>query len=182
MRGMQSEMWTSMPGIIEAYNPAEMSATVQPALQFRRRTMQGTYQWETLALLIHCPVLFPSGGGYSLTFPITKGDECKVFFSMRCIDNWWSKGGVQTQAELRMHNASDGFVFVGPRSQPRVLAPNPSTSGVQLRSDDGQTVIEITSAGINFQTNGSLNINAQGSITISSAANIAMVAPIITEN
>ena len=182
MRGMQSEIWTSMPGIIEAYNPANMTATVQPALQFRRRTMQGDYKWETLALLIYCPVLFPNGGGYSLTFPITKGDECKVFFAMRCVDNWWSHGGVQRQAELRMHNASDGFVMVGPRSVPRVLSPAPSTASVQLRSDDGHTVIEITSTGINFQTQGALSINATGQITIHSDANIALTAPLITEN
>ena len=44
-----------------------------------------------------------------------------------------------------MHDLSDGFVFVGVRSQPRVI-PNVSTGATQLRSDDGSTLIELDPA------------------------------------
>lgn len=140
--GRQSFIWTSLPAIVESFNAAEMTATVQPAIQARVQNQDGTFVWDTLPLLIHCPVQFPSGGGFTLTFPVAKGDECLVVFSSRCIDGWWQASGVAPQAELRMHDLSDGCVLLGIRSLPRVLT-NISATSTQLRSDDGNTLIEV---------------------------------------
>jgi hypothetical protein len=46
-----------------------------------------------------------------------------------------------------MHDLSDGFAIIGPRSQPRRLAPSVDPEAVQLRSDDGEQHITITPAG-----------------------------------
>ncbi|MGC8050122.1 Gp138 family membrane-puncturing spike protein, partial [Salmonella enterica] len=78
----------------------------------------------------------------SMTFPVAQGDECLVVFASRCIDSWWQSGGIQEQAELRMHDLSDGFAILGFRSQPRALS-NISTTSAQLRSDDGATFIDL---------------------------------------
>lgn len=139
---LQARMWTSMPGIIESYDPATMTASVQISIQGKVQDNKGNWTDQTLPLLVDCPVKFPNGGGFSLTFPIQKGDECEVTFSSRCIDSWWQNGGVQPQFEYRVHDLSDGFVEVGPRSQPRVLS-NISTNTVQLRNDAGDTYVEI---------------------------------------
>jgi Phage protein Gp138 N-terminal domain len=146
MDGRQAAIWTSMPGIIESFNPLEMTAAVQPSTQARVQGSDGSFSWVTLPLLIHCPVQFPAGGGFTLTFPVAPGDECLVVFASRCIDAWWQSGGVQPQAELRMHDLSDGFVLLGFRSIPRVIA-NLSSSTTQLRSDDGSTYVEVRSDG-----------------------------------
>ncbi|MCL9653139.1 hypothetical protein L2088_00345 [Pseudomonas protegens] len=97
---------------------------------------------QSRPLLLDCPVQFPAGGGCTLTFPVAKGDECLVVFSSRCIDAWWQSGGIQVQAELRMHDMSDGFALLGFRSLPRMI-PGISTSAVQLRSDHSSAFIEV---------------------------------------
>lgn len=160
-RGHQTGIWTAIPGIIDSFDPATMTATVQPAIQMTVRDEQGRTTPDNRPLLLDCPVQFPAGGGCSLTFPVKPGDECLVVFASRCIDAWWQSGGVQGQAEPRMHDQSDGFVLLGFRSQPRII-PSVSTSAAQLRSDDGQAFVEInpSSHAINATTPGPLTLTA----------------------
>lgn len=160
-RGHQAGIWTAIPGIIDSFDPATMTATVQPAIQMTVRDTQGRTTPGNRPLLLDCPVQFPAGGGCSLTFPVKPGDECLVVFASRCIDAWWQSGGVQGQAEPRMHDQSDGFVLLGFRSQPRII-PSVSTSAAQLRSDDGQAFVEInpSSHAINATTPGPLTLTA----------------------
>lgn len=142
LRGHQAKMWTALPATVHSFNATAMTAELQPTIQASVRGPDGTFTWTTLPLLVDVPVVFPSGGGFTLTFPVTAGDEALVVFSTMCIDNWWLAGGVQSQAELRLHDLSDGFAFVGPRSQPRVLSAI-NTAAAQLRSDDGATYVEV---------------------------------------
>ena len=143
MRGKQSEMWTALPGIVQSFDPVEKTCSVQPSIQCRvLNPKTGEKRWEQLPILGDCPVWFPSGGGCTMTFPIAKGDECLVIFSSRCIDGWWQDGGVQPQTILRMHDLSDGFVLVGLSSLKNVPA-NISTTSVELRSNDGQAIIQL---------------------------------------
>lgn len=145
LQSQQSEVWTALPGIVESFDPIAMTCEVQPAVQIQLTNPNDRSQksWMDISLLVDCPVYFPSGGGCTLTFPIVKGDECLVVFSSRCIDAWWQSGGHQNQQVImRMHDLSDGFVFAGVRSQPRVIA-NVSTISTQLRSDDGTAIIDL---------------------------------------
>ncbi len=144
--GMRAGLWTALPGTIESFDPATMTCQVQPGLKMQVRALDGTITSVALPLLVDCPVQFPSGGNCTLTFPVTRGDECLVVFASRCIDSWWQSGGVQEQAELRMHDLSDGFVLLGFRSKPRALS-SVSTTTAQLRSDDGKTYVDLDPAG-----------------------------------
>lgn len=156
--GRQSQIWTAGPGIIQSFDPDEMTCSVQPAIQARVAAPDGSLSWKTLPLLVDCPVQFPGGGGASLTFKVSQGDECLVVFSHRCIDGWWYSGGVQPQLEARMHDLSDGFVLLGVRSRPRVLA-DISTTSTQLRSDDGLTLVDLN------PTTKAISIIAPGGLT-----------------
>jgi hypothetical protein len=142
MDGRQAQIWTCLPGIIQSFDAAAMTAVVQPSIMGLQRAADGSTKLVKMPVLADCPVIFPSGGGCTLTFPIAAGDECKISFSSRCIDAWWQSGGIQPQAEYRMHDLSDGFVEVGPRSQPRVLE-NISATATELRSDDGETKVSL---------------------------------------
>jgi len=144
----RADMWTALPAIIEKYDEKKIITSAQPTIKGRWRDPQGKWHWVQLPLCLDCPVQFPSGGGYTLTFPITKGDEGILIFSSRCIDKWWKDGGVQQQAVLRMHDLSDGMFIPGIRSQARKLDPVPSTNSVVLRSDDNKRLISITSDSI----------------------------------
>lgn len=197
--GWQATVWTCLPGIVQSFDAAKMTCAVQPAIQGIQTDQQGNATAINMPLLLDCPVIFPSGGGCTLTFPIAVGDECVVHFSSRCIDAWWQLGGVGPQAEFRMHDLSDGFVQVGPRSQPRVLS-SISTSSVQLRSDDGSAHIDINPSShlITLQTSGNLQATPAGNLTatvggnlqatvtgtttVSSTGAISMTAPSISLN
>lgn len=164
--GRQTRIWTALPGIVQSFDPATLTATVQPAIQGRIADRDGVVSLVDLPLLVDCPVQFPAGGGVSLTFPVEAGDECLVVFASRCIDAWWQSGGVQPPLEARMHDLSDGFVVLGFRSQPRVLSPAPSTTAAVLRSDDGTTVVALDPEA---QT---LVLTAPGGATITAATTI----------
>jgi len=173
--GWQSKLQTASPGIIESFDRDAMTCSVQPAIKGQIRDETGAVQDVDLPMLVDCPVQFPSGGGCTLTFPVKKGDECLVVFSSRCIDSWWQSGGVQAQADLRMHDMSDGFALLGFRSQPRVIG-NISSTAAQLRTDDGAAFVEVDSSthAINATTSGAATVSAQGNITMS--------APLVTIN
>lgn len=169
LQSWQRGIWTALPGIVDTFNPAENTCTVQPALRGLQRAPDSATTWHALPLLIHCPVVFPGGGGFCLTFPLKKGDECLVVFASRCIDAWWQQGGVQDQAELRLHDISDGFVIPGVRSVPRVPA-SISTTAAQLRNDAGTVAISLEPSGnVQIVTPGAVNVSA-ASATITAAS------------
>lgn len=145
---MRAGLWTALPGIIQSFSGGgdfPLTCAVQPAIKVLVRQQDGSIVSTPLPLLVDCPVQFPSGGNCTLTFPVAPGDECLVVFANRCIDAWWQSGGIQEQAEVRMHDLSDGFVLLGFRSKPRALA-NVSTTATQLRSENGATYIEMNPA------------------------------------
>lgn len=166
IKGEMTDLWTALPGIVKAVGDGTVD--VQPAIQGQwLDPSKGQWQNVNLPLLLDCPVVFPSAGGITLTLPIQEGDEVLVVFSSRCIDNHWQSGGVQPQAEIRMHDLSDGFALPGYRSKPRKLA-NVSSSTAQLRNDAGTAYVELDASGagvINMVAPGGVNITGDLSVS-----------------
>lgn len=161
--GRVSSVWTSLPGIITKVNFQQMTVEVQPAIQAIITNPDGTTKNVNLPLLVDVPIVFPSAGGFTLTFPIKAGDEVLVILACRCIDSWWQSGNIGAPVEARMHDLSDGFAIPGPKSQPKKLS-NISSSNVQLRNDSGSTFVEITPSGdINLKAT---NINVTGKMKV----------------
>jgi hypothetical protein len=145
MDGYAANQWHAMPGIVESYNATRGTVSVQPSIQAIISNLSGpsvSTSNVNLPVLLDVPVVYMGGGLFVTTFPIQVGDEALVVFADRCIDRWWAKGGIQKQAEIRLHDLSDGFAFIGPRSLARSI-PNVSSTAVQIRSLDGTTVIEL---------------------------------------
>ena len=174
----QASMWTALPGTIVSYNNLEQTCSVQPTIQllqyFRTDPPEGTvpgYDKVTrsapidLPVLVDVPILFPAGGGYTITFPVAVGDEVLVVFSSRCIDAWWALGTTpeqkaQPQMDMRTHDLSDGIAILGLRNKTRMLSPAPVASSLQLRSDDGQAKIEIAAGHVINITGATVNVTA----------------------
>lgn len=144
---VQGRMWTMLPGIVQSFSIENGApfVSVQPAVKGIRVADDQTVTSVDLPLLPHCPVLYPRGGGCSLTFPIVAGDECMVVFGSRSIDEWWQNGEAQPAYDLRQHDLSDGIAIIGLTSLKRPLS-NISTTSTQLRSDDGRTVIDLNAS------------------------------------
>lgn len=173
--GHQSSLWTALPGIVQSFDPIKQTCNIQPAIQGKVQSPDGSFKWVTMPLLLDCPVFFPSGGGVTLTFPVAVGDECLAVFASRCIDAWWQLGcpldsngkvTVQVQAEMRMHDLSDGFAFVGFASNPKVIA-NISTTKAQLRNATGSVMVEVDPTGT--MTIAAPTVNINGTLIINGA-------------
>lgn len=162
---------TALPGVILSFDPDTVTCVVSLCSKSSKPVPYediGKTESMDFPLLVDLPVVFPRGGGVTLTFPLAGGDECLVVFSDRCIDFWWQNGGVQELVDWRSHDLSDAFVIPGPQSQAKKIS-GISTTAAQLRTDDGSAFIElapggavnITSPQITF--NGPLQVN--GTIT-----------------
>ncbi len=153
----------ALPGIIRSFDPETVTCDVDVAI-IARMTKPGTveedYQYESVRypILVDLPVVFPRGGGVTLTFPIKEGDECLIVFSSRSIDFWWQNGGVQERADGRVLDLSDAFVIPGPQSQVKKIS-GISTSAAQLRTDDGAAFVEVAAGGAITITSSQITLN-----------------------
>ena len=163
----------ALPGVIRSFDPETVTCDVDIAITARMTkagTMVEDFQYESVRypILEDLPVVFPRGGGVTLTFPIKEGDECLIVFSSRSIDFWWQNGGVQERADGRVLDLSDAFVIPGPQSQARKIS-GISTSAAQLRTDDGTVFVEVAAGGAITITSPQITINGpvqvNGSIT-----------------
>lgn len=167
-QAIMSAMRVSIPGIIQLFDPDTVTAVIQPAIKGVEHDVSGAEVSVNLPLLVDVPVVFPRGGGCTLTFPVKEGDECLVIFADRCIDFWWQSGGVQEPVDGRMHDLSDAFCIVGPQSQAKKIS-GISTTAAQLRTDDGSAFIEVAAGhDVTVKTPGKLTASADGGTEITS--------------
>jgi len=126
-----------------------------------------------LPLLINVPIIYPRGGGFSLTFPIKKGDECLIVFNERSIDNWHAFGTIKKPNDRRFHSLSDAVVHVGLSSLVNKV-PNYDSENVVLKKDDDSATITIknnsdidvvTTSNVNVSCT-DINVNATGEATV----------------
>lgn len=187
LRAWQTTIWTAMPGIVQSVDFAKNTCSVQLALQSQIADPQGVTRWANMPMLVDCPIVFPGGGGYCLTFPLALGDEVLVLFANRCIDAWWERGGVQTQAELRLHDLSDGFAIPSPRSVPKAIT-NVSSTSVQLRNESGFSKVEIQPSGtvrieafprVEIVGSDYVDISAYAEVSVHSDSKVRLQAPTI---
>lgn len=159
-QAIMSAMRVSIPGIIQSFDPDAVTAVIQPAIKGVEHDASGAEVSVNLPLLVDVPVIFPRGGGCTLTFPVKEGDECLVIFADRCIDFWWQSGGIQEPVDGRMHDLSDAFCIVGPQSQAKKIG-GISTSAAELRSDDGSVKLSLNpaSGAISGTAPGGFNLN-----------------------
>lgn len=176
-----AKLRVAIPGIIESFDPETQTAMVQPAITENIRIGQEETKPTKLPILTDVPVHFPRAGGYSITLPVKKGDECLLIFADMCIDGWWQSGGVQDQVETRRHDLSDAFAIMGATSQPlKVESYDPDH--LQFRTDDQNVVIEIDkeeqavnivkAKKLNATISESIQITCGGDITITAAGTI----------
>lgn len=141
-----AKFWSALPCEVESYDAEAVTVTVQPTIKIPISKQDGSIETVQLPLLQDVPVMFYGAGGFTITHPIKKGDECFVSFADRCIDLWWQSGGIQNPFDMRKHDLSDGFAFFRPQSQVKKIS-NISTHNLEIRLDDNSAKIQITPAG-----------------------------------
>ncbi len=163
---LSNDLRVALPGIIHSFDPETVTCTVAPAIKGTLKASDGSVSTVSYPLLVDVPVVFPRGGGCTLTFPVDKGDECLVIFADRAIDFWWQNGESQEPVNGRQHSLSDAFVLPGPQSQAKKIS-GISTGAAQLRTDDGAAFIELAAGhDISLTTPGKLTASADGGTVI----------------
>lgn len=146
--------------LVEDMNTDKQTVVVQIAIQERVRIPQGQ-AWHDVPPIVNVPVIFPRGGGFSLTLPLKKGNQGLLIFCDTCFDNWYLNGqdnappaanvsspsGSQRQFEIRRHYVHDCGFLPGMGSQNHVLTDY-SADSMQLRSDDGNIVLDVSESGV----------------------------------
>ena len=140
--GLKNErLNTFIPARIIAYDNKTQTVTVRPVMYESHKDGVST----KFADIPSVPVVFPSAGGGSLTFPIKVGDDCVVLFSQRDFSGWWVTDKVPTQSPTqRYHNYNDAIAIVGLTSKKNSLQA--STENVELTFEDssGDMLSKIT--------------------------------------
>jgi hypothetical protein len=188
--GLETEQWeqhawqllcdlrVACPGIVKGWDLTTYPQTVQVQLAIRENVNENLVTTPTEIPILTVPFQVVRSGGYLLTMPIAVGDECLVIFTDNNARAWWQNGGVQNQITRRRHSINDGFAILGIYSQPRNIT-NYSTTTAQLRTEDGESYIELTAghavnivapAGCNITGNVSVSgtVTAAGEVTGSS--------------
>lgn len=160
VEGRLRGVWTSMPGRIVDVDYTRCIVSVEITTQLRQQDQWGNWNWVSIPVIPHVPVVFPRGGGYTLRFPVVNGDECLLVFASRNIDNWWAQGGKQPAFDTRMHHLSDCFAYIGPVSLPNAGNIGWSSTVARWGADDGSAYIEIDKAA------GTLKLSAKTAVLI----------------
>ena len=158
------EVHTCLPGKIVSFDTSTQIAEIQPLI--KRKFIDDDIR--DLPLCINCPVMFPRGGGFIITFPVQAGDECLVMFSERALDTWLQSGDTQTPLDTRRHSLSDAIAVLGLYSQPNKLGSFHS-SGIELKNDAGTTYFRLDDSGITIK--GNVDIDGDVDITGDNTAN-----------
>ena len=154
VKACETGIRVALPGIIQEWDAETQTCKVQLAIR-EKVSFGGQPQEMDIPILVDVPVVMPRAGGYSLVFAPKAGDECLVVFADMCIDAWWQSGGIQSQADKRRHDLSDGFAILGCWSQPNL--PSIPQSGCRLQNDSGTAGISIDGDTVNIF--GSVTIN-----------------------
>jgi len=170
----KASIWTSVPCVVESVNLANQTCVLRPTIKSMVRQPDGTQKAVSLPLIQDAPLHFPSGGGVTMTFPVKKGDEALAMISSRSIDGWQQNGGEQKQVDARTHDLSDAYAIVGFKSSPKALA-NVSSTGVQIRTDDGKHSFTVASGG-------GFTLDCDGTTFAFSKAGLAMTGGTITHD
>ena len=140
IRQSLKDLYTCMPGIVESYDAETRQAVVKGTLK-----VVTTKKEDIEREAIHnVPVVFPSGGGFAMTFPLEPGDPVLLVYSQRGLANWKRTLGVATPDMFGFLSEKDAIAipgFVG-RHEP-------------------ENQIAVEAGGVRIKTTGKLAIEAQ---------------------
>jgi len=171
MANRVADMHICMPGKIVKYDYKNQRAKVQPALN------QAYNDGEVVILpIIHnVPVIHPSSGGASITFPVNIGDTVLLVFSERSLEEWLNVGGEVSPDDPRQNDLTDAIAHLG--LNPFSVASSAENNTDLLIKYDGSKiklkpsgVIDINATEANITAN---NVNITGDVDVTGDVTIS---------
>ena len=149
-------LYTSFPATILEYDG--QFCKVQPIVDIRYADGDKV----TLPAIKGVPVIFPSGGGGIMTFPIKKGDSVWVSCSMVAIDEFLSQYSTNVSpSTMRNHSLDDAVAYPTIPTKDTLLKADPDHIELKLHKDrEGESTkySEEVWNSIKLKNDGSLDI------------------------
>jgi len=98
---------------VEKYDAPTQTADVQPVNRRAVELADGSFDQEDLPVIPNVKVKWPRAGGFSLHFPLKKGDHVVLVFSEADLSSWRTKGGINDTEDVRRHHLSDAIAIPG---------------------------------------------------------------------
>jgi hypothetical protein len=124
------DLLIALPGTVVIYDPATRQATVKVSVQLKSQDPNAETEdaFRDLPQIGGVPVVFPGGGGYSVLFPITPGDNVLLIVCSSAIEEWLSLG-TTLQSSNRRHSLSDCVAIPGLLNGPSAAQKTPIAPG-----------------------------------------------------
>ena len=143
-------LYVSIPGIIDSYNPATKRAIVHPAINIQK-TDGEIIQHESI---VNVPVVWPSGGGFTIIAPIIAGDAVLICFSQRGITKF-KEIFSESDPGIGLFDKEDAYVLAGFGA----LSITPATeSGISMQADAGADYIFVEDNKIEVKSPALVNV------------------------
>lgn len=125
----------SIPGIIESYDQEKKRCRVRPAINIRK-TDGSTFQPSPI---VNVPVVWPSGGGFTILAPLPEGEPVDIRFSQRGITQFKELFS-QSDPGDGIFAKEDAVVYAGYGA----LEVTPATSsGMSMQDDAGENYLYV---------------------------------------
>lgn len=154
------------------FDAEKQRATVRPCIKEKEILSQGRTLIVSLPQIFDVPVFFPFSGqsGFSITYPVKKGDYCLVVFCQRDIYNWKVYGGEQTtneheQGTQRMFDLNDAVAFVGFSPIPFAIKDF-KNDAIEIRNTDRGVRVRIEENAVKMETKNCKVVAGAGDVTI----------------
>ena len=117
-------MRTATPARVVSYDAGTDMIVAMPLMRARLRNGDEI----DVPTVDRVPVVWPSGGGWTIASQLVPGDEVLLVISDRDISGWIDTGQTTTPATGRSHNLTDAMAIVGLTSAPRQPQRKPALS------------------------------------------------------
>lgn len=136
-------MNVSLPVRVLAFDAAKNQVRVQPVVM--RVDPDGVSR--AYPPISACPVQWPCGGGFSITWPLAVGDTGLLVFASAAIDQWITTGSEQAKPTSGRRGALSDGVFI-PGLRPRKNIPATiAGGGLSVGKEDSTARLHISAAG-----------------------------------
>lgn len=141
------------PAIIDSYDPASKRAIVIPAID----VLFADGKSRPRPPLANVPILMPSGGGFTATFPIAKGDAVMLLISQRGIAEFKKAYKQALPTRTSFFSMIDAVAIPGFGG--RNIRPA-KAGAATLQSEDGANFVAIGNGSVEIKTTGTITIDA----------------------
>jgi hypothetical protein len=122
------DVHTAIPAKVVRYDAAKQLVDVQPLVKLAHEDEEGNRVAASLPVVCNCPVAYPGGGGFTVTFPLNVGDLGMLVFTESSLDKWQERGDEVDPTFDHRFSLADGFFIPGVRPSSKPRQTNPGTA------------------------------------------------------